>query len=93
MIYAVELRNREKKVEQTANSQQHGWILRVLCQLVRERQILYDLICVWNLKKNEQRTDWCLPEADEMSKGGQRNKQCKINPGDIMYTVVIIENK
>lgn len=59
---------------------------------VRERQILYDLICMRNLKKNEQRTDWCLPEAGEMSKGGQRYKY-KINPGDIVYTVVIIENK
>ena len=47
---------------------------------------------MWNLKKNEQRTDWCLPEAGEMSKGGQRvqTSSYKVSPGDMMYSVVTI---
>ena len=34
---------------------QHGWTFRVLAKSNRERQILYDLIYLWNLKQQQQK--------------------------------------
>lgn len=64
------------------------WILRKkTCQLVKRKEpkCISDLICIWNLKKNEQRTDWCLPEAGEMVKKVVKGTsfQYKITPGDM----------
>ena len=49
---------------------------------INQRQILYDLTCMWNLNKQtnktyRRRTDWWQPEAGgravrEMGEGGQK---------------------
>ena len=47
---------RPQKDTQFCHLQQHGWTWRPLCQmkLVIERQILYDISYIWNLKNATQ---------------------------------------
>ena len=63
----------------------------------RERQIVYDLTYIWVLKKwssQIQRTDWWLPfSLNKMSEGDQKvqiSSYKKINPGDVMCSMVTI---
>ena len=51
-IYIVEyyLYIKKEKRMKFCHLQQHGWTWRVLCYVKQVRQILYDIIYMWNLK-------------------------------------------
>lgn len=58
------------------------------------RQILYDLIYKWNLKKKTktdqiQSADWCLGERQCQK---VQTSNYKITPGDIIYSMVTVIN-
>lgn len=71
-----------KAVEEIFHLWQHGWTLKPLCSVKsgREREILYSLTYVWNLKKQKQKPNseketrlvvTRVQEA-ELEKGGQK---------------------
>lgn len=68
-----------KAVEEIFHLWQHGWTLKPLCSVKsgREREILYGLTYVWNLKKTKTKTK--LRKRDQacgyQSTGGRTRKR------------------